>query len=212
MELLGKKETLISYLEKGIAMIHLDARRAGVVVPSQHVEDPHLRLNLSYRYGIPDLVIDDVRVQATLSFRGRPFQCQMPWEAVFGITSQTTGDGQVWPEDLPGEVVTALSQSQGYEIPDDTRDPELPGFVPGGAQPTRASKPRLVAIDGARPVRRLEAAPDALVEPREPDAANASGAGAGAPSENVASPADDRPPTEPGAPQPERKSHLRIVR
>src|SRR5438132_12051630 len=50
-----KKETLLAYLARGIAMVHLDARRAGVVVPSQYSMDAHLRLNLSYRYGIPDL-------------------------------------------------------------------------------------------------------------------------------------------------------------
>jgi stringent starvation protein B len=208
MELLGKKETLISYLEKGIAMIHLDARRAGVVVPSQHVEDPHLRLNLSYRYGIPDLVIDDERVQATLSFRGRPFQCRMPWAAVFGITSQTTGDGQVWPEDLPGEVVTALAESQGYEIPDDTRDPELPGAAPGGGPP-RASKPKLVAIDGLRPVRRVE------------DAAAGSGVGgsvAVVPLEPTGGASEPEAPSGAGSTSPpdqpssERRSHLRLIR
>jgi stringent starvation protein B len=207
MELLGKKETLISYLEKGVAMVHLDARRAGVVVPSQHVEDPHLRLNLSYRYGIPDLVIDDERVQATLSFRGRPFQCQMPWAAVFGITSQTTGDGQVWPEDLPGEVVTALSESQGYEIPDDTRDPDPLGLATAGSQP-RGSKPRLVAIDGLRPQRVEDAsAGGGAVGPVE--AAPSSPAGA-APEPEATGAAG--PPTSPDQPPSERRSHLRLVR
>ena len=36
-------------------MIHLDARRPGVAVPSQYAQEAHLRLNLSYRYAIPDL-------------------------------------------------------------------------------------------------------------------------------------------------------------
>ncbi|TMA16314.1 MAG: stringent starvation protein B, partial [Deltaproteobacteria bacterium] len=29
----GKKETLLAYLARGIAMVHLDARRPAVVVP-----------------------------------------------------------------------------------------------------------------------------------------------------------------------------------
>src|SRR2546430_10232540 len=86
-------------------MLHLDARRPGVIVPPQYAQDPQLRLNLSYRFQIHDLEIDDARVQATLSFGGRPFQCIVPWAAIFGITSQAAGDGQVWPGDLPGRVV-----------------------------------------------------------------------------------------------------------
>jgi len=103
---------LLGFLERGVAMLHLDARRPGVIVPTQYAQDPHLRLNLSYRYQIPDLVIDDALVRATLSFGGRPFQCTVPWEAIFGVTSQATGDGQVWPEDLPVEVVEAAGEEQ----------------------------------------------------------------------------------------------------
>jgi stringent starvation protein B len=93
-------------------MVHLDARRPGVVVPSHYEGDAHLRLNLSYRYSIPDLEIDDQRIQATLSFGGQHFQCILPWSAVFGITSNASGDGQVWPEDLPVEVVNTLAAGE----------------------------------------------------------------------------------------------------
>jgi len=99
----GKKQVLLAYLERGVAMLHLDARRPGVTVPPEHRDEAHLRLNLSHRYGIPDLAIGDASVQATLSFGGRPFHCVLPWEAIFGITSHA-GEGQVWPEDLPVEV------------------------------------------------------------------------------------------------------------
>jgi stringent starvation protein B len=135
----GKKETLLAYLARGIAMIHLDARRDGVVVPPQYAMDAHLRLNLSYRYGIPDLDISDQRVQATLSFGGRPFRCIIPWGSVFGITSHGTGDGQVWPEDLPVEVVHTMAdrysnqRRQGSEAP---------------APAARRGKPSLAAVEG----------------------------------------------------------------
>ena len=105
-----KRETLLAYLARGIAMVHLDARRPGVVVPPQYAMDAHLRLNLSYRYGIPDFDISEQRIQATLSFGGRTFRCILPWGSVFGITSHGTGDGQVWPEDLPVEVVHTMSE------------------------------------------------------------------------------------------------------
>lgn len=99
-----KKQVLLGFLERGVAMVHLDARRPGVAVPPQYTGDAHLRLNLSYRYNIPDFEITDEHVQATLSFSGRSFRCVLPWPSIFAITSAASADGQVWPEDLPVEV------------------------------------------------------------------------------------------------------------
>jgi stringent starvation protein B len=135
----GKKETLLAYLARGIAMVHLDARRPGVVVPPQYTMDAHLRLNLSYRYGIPDLDISDQRVQATLSFAGRPFRCVIPWGSVFGITCHGTGDGQVWPEDLPVEVVHTMADRYAGQ----RRQPAEPTSAP-----PRRARPSLAAVDG----------------------------------------------------------------
>ena len=111
-----KKEVLLAFLRQGVAMVHLDARRPGVEVPPQHAGDPHLRLNLSYRYAIPDFEVGDERIEVTLSFGGRSFHCVLPWSAVFGITSNVTGDGQVWTEDLPVEVVQATAHGPQPEV------------------------------------------------------------------------------------------------
>src|SRR3989449_10446544 len=142
-----KKETLLAYLARGIAMVHLDARRAGVVVPSQYSMDAHLRLNLSYRYGIPDLDISDQRIQATLSFGGRPFRCVLPWGSVFAITCHGTGAGQVWPEDLPGEVEHTIADRQNGrsaatgEEPASHRSPLASVVGKLKAQPQRGKPP-----------------------------------------------------------------------
>jgi stringent starvation protein B len=116
----SKKQTFLAYLARGVTMVHLDARRPGVVVPPQYAGEAHLRLNLSYRYAIPDLEISAAGVQASLSFGGQHFQCQMPWEAIFGITSHSSGDGQVWPEDLPVEVMRTLADRHEREGPSTT--------------------------------------------------------------------------------------------
>lgn len=122
-------------------MVHLDARRPGVVVPPQYAGDAHLRLNLSYRYSIPDLEVGDHDVQATLSFGGRPFHCVLPWEAIFGITSQASGDGQVWPEDLPVEVVQTFAERHSQA----PRDDGVP--TPTGNAAARG-RPSLLSIQG----------------------------------------------------------------
>jgi hypothetical protein len=51
-------------------------------------------------------------VQATLSFGGRPFFCVLPWESIFAVTSSGTGEGQVWPEDLPTEAERGFSHEK----------------------------------------------------------------------------------------------------
>jgi stringent starvation protein B len=203
----GKKETLLAYLERGIAMLHLDARRKGVQVPAQHAEDPHLRLNLSYRYGIPDLTVDEDLVVATLSFRGRGFQCRVPWSAIFGITSQSTGEGQVWPEDLPSEVMSALAQQGNESGEGEGEDDALPTHRgaalaaqrPRKKAPPSRKKPALVAIDGdAQPE-----APDASPEPAQKAALS---------SAPEAAPQDEKA-AEPAAPaEAPRRNHLRLVR
>src|SRR6266550_2989270 len=135
----GKRETLLAYLARGIAMVHLDARRPAVVVPSQYAMDAHLRLNLSYRYGIPDLDISDERIRATLSFGGRSFRCLIPWGSVFGITCNGTGDGQVWTEDLPVEVVHTMADRYTGQRRETSES----------ASPSpRHAKPSLAAVEG----------------------------------------------------------------
>src|SRR5712671_8178265 len=138
----SKKQTLLQYLQRGVAMVHRDARRPGVVVPSRYGEEAHLRLNLSYRYSIPDFEIDERRIQATLSFSGAPFQCILPWESIFGITSHA-GDGQVWPEDLPTEVMQTLGQK---ERPPAARS-ERPGLVAVPREARGSDRPSAEARD-----------------------------------------------------------------
>jgi stringent starvation protein B len=148
----SKKQTLLQYLQRGVTMVHLDARRPGVSVPPQYAHDAHLRLNLSYRYSIPDFEIDERRVQATLSFSGTPFQCVIPWESVFGITSHS-GDGQVWPEDLPTEVMQTLGRPERppaarpdrpglSAVPRETRAPDRPSAETHDAGRSSDESPR----------------------------------------------------------------------
>jgi stringent starvation protein B len=149
-----KKRTLLGYLSRGVAMVHLDARRGGVVVPPQYAQDAHLRLNFSYRYAIADLDISDEHVQATLSFGGRPFQCVLPWDSIFGITCQASGDGQVWPEDLPSEVKESADRRRREGPVRPAAQPRAPlSAVPGGSE----GRPQAESAKGAegRPHLRL---------------------------------------------------------
>jgi stringent starvation protein B len=107
----SKRDALLALLDQGMVMMHLDARRAGVEVPSYLGHEAHLRLNLSYRFLLNDLLIDDWGVGATLSFRGQPFPCRIPWGALFALTRSGTVEGWLWQEDLPPELAATTSES-----------------------------------------------------------------------------------------------------
>jgi stringent starvation protein B len=105
-----KKERLLAALEQGMVMIHLDARRPGVLVPQQLRNEPHLRLNLSYRFDPPDLSVSDWGVRSTLSFSGTRFTIAVPWSALFAIASHVTKElFWMYPDDMPAEL---LQQTQ----------------------------------------------------------------------------------------------------
>src|SRR5215472_12147857 len=100
----AKKDRLLCALRHGMAMIHLDARRAGVVVPEAVRSETHLRLNISYRFDPPDLAIGNWGIRSTLSFAGKRFTVAVPWSALFAITSKVTHEFWMFPEDMPTEL------------------------------------------------------------------------------------------------------------
>ena len=91
-------------------MVHLDARRPGVVVPDPLRSEAHLRLNLSYRFEPPDLAIGDWGVRCTLSFSGKRFTVAIPWSALFAITSHPAKEFWMFPEDMPRELLEQVGQ------------------------------------------------------------------------------------------------------
>ena len=108
-----KKDRLLAALERGLVMVHLDARRPGVLVPPDLRCESHLRLNLSYRFVIhgphgrpqpSDLSVGEWGLRSTLSFSGRPFTVAVPWSALFAITSKVTHEFWMFPEDMPTEL------------------------------------------------------------------------------------------------------------
>ena len=101
-----KKTRLLSALEKGMTMVHLDARRPGVIVPANLKNEPHLLLNLSYRFDPPDLAVGEWGVRSTLTFAGSRFTIAVPWSALYAISSHLTKEFWMYPEDMPPELIS----------------------------------------------------------------------------------------------------------
>src|SRR3954466_43045 len=124
-----KKERLLQALDQGMVMIHLDARRPGVLVPVNLRGEAHLRLNLSYRFDPPDLSVGDWGVRCSLSFSGSRFTVAVPWSSLFAITSHTTKEFWMSPDDMPEELIQATTMAappEGRAGPPGKDDPAAP--------------------------------------------------------------------------------------
>ena len=123
---MDKRQQFLETMGRGKTLLHLDATRAGVVVPPHLKTHSQLCLSFSYRYAIPDLQVTDDAVLGSLTFSGQRFCCTVPWAAVYAITSGITGESVVWPADLP----LGSEQSIGQLSID---QPAHPGGPPSGA-------------------------------------------------------------------------------
>jgi len=179
-----KKERLLQALDQGMVMVHLDARRPGVLVPVSLRTEAHLRLNLSYRFDPPDLSVGDWGVRCTLSFSGSRFTVAVPWSALFAITSHTTKEFWMYPDDMPEELIQMT-----VPPPADGRAPPQEGEGDGkeGAEAAAPAGPRALLRE-------------VVYQPEAAPAPHATG--------------EEGPSTEPqdDPPRPRGRSHLRLVK
>ena len=115
---------MLTLLEHAEARVHLDARRPGVMLPSRFLGEAHLRLDYGYGFAPPiaDLIVDDEGVRATLSFNRQPFATFVPWSAVY-LIADFDGNGAVWQEDIPPDLLLDASTSPQGPPPDKEPDP-----------------------------------------------------------------------------------------
>ena len=106
-----KREVLFLFLhEPSGALVHLDPRREGVVVPERLRTQHQLVLQIGLRFARPlrDLELTNEGFAATLSFSQKPFHCTIPWSAVFAIVPAGDRAPIVWRDDAPAEIRALL--------------------------------------------------------------------------------------------------------
>lgn len=119
---------MLTLLERAEARVHLDARRPGVRLPPRFLGEAHLRLDYGYGFvpPIPDLVVDDDGIHATLSFHRQPFTTFIPWTAVY-LIADFEGNGAVWQEDIPADLMV---DAGAVDAPAPEKAPDPPGKKP----------------------------------------------------------------------------------
>ncbi|MEZ0314165.1 MAG: ClpXP protease specificity-enhancing factor SspB [Myxococcota bacterium] len=129
------RQLLENLLGQGMVMVTIDARSDGAVVPRQFERDPQLRLNLSYRFGLP-IAVDEWGVRARLTFSGVPFDCELPWSSIYMIVSHVTGQPFLFPEHVPQELMQLATQMRGDgQLPDQPKKPKLTVVASGDEAP-----------------------------------------------------------------------------
>lgn len=118
-----KRAILERLLDEGMVLITLDARADDVRVPAHLADDSQLRLNLSHRFGLP-LECTDRGVTATLTFRGSPFDCVLPWRAIYMLISHTTGQPFLFLADVPDDAPNVPGERTGPIVSPDQRSRE----------------------------------------------------------------------------------------
>ncbi len=178
MEFSRKSLVLRALLQQGNVYLHLDATRPGVVVPSHLKDDEALTLVVGPNLAIPvtDMDIGSEGLSATLSFSQRPFHCQIPWNALFGMTTED-GRSLVWLADAPLSVRQAVRREDleddravidpsdlfGTLGDDETHsESQGPSEESDGKSPDRSL---FGVVEGGKPA--ADKAPGASVEPPE---------------------------------------------
>ncbi len=232
-----KRSVLEQLLDQGMVLVALDARREGVDVPVHLAGDPQLRLNLSYRFGLP-MSVESWGVRATLTFAGVPYTCRFPWEAIFLVVSHISGQPYLFPDDIPPELLqhgpeAAASLAAGPG-PSTGRPPKLTLIHSAAEQPQeskgrRASAPRgrsahdedgggakagaPASSRGAGKARNGSAAAAADVATgAHPSKRRAGGKKAPTPPEEAPAPADDGDRAAQPQPGGRQRGHLRLVK
>ncbi len=173
-----KKEVALALLEGPSMFVHLDPRRAGVLMPQRFRDKPQLvlQIGLNMFVPIPDLKVDDEGVTCTLSFDRAPFWCRMPWSAIYALVGED-GRGMMWPNDIPPEVVAQMQNPQQQpkekETPKATHKRPRPKLSAVGSAP-RDRESRVEETEEASPVSAQTDAPGKGQRAPDSDEARAS--------------------------------------
>ena len=105
-----KRNALESRLADGLVQVRLDSNVEGVVLPDFLMNRVQVTLNLSYAFRPNVFEIDDLGVCITLSFSGRKFLCELPWDSLYFMQSldaqrDVVGEADIFMESVPKGVL-----------------------------------------------------------------------------------------------------------
>jgi stringent starvation protein B len=106
----SKLQTALCLLQRTPTIyLHIDARATDLALPAHLIGKPQVLLQIGRNMPvpIPDLQITENGVSATLSFKGKPFRCAVPWGAVKALVGDD-GKGAVFDTAWAKEVTAGV--------------------------------------------------------------------------------------------------------
>jgi len=139
MEIKNKKKVIEDLLAKGDTMICIDSRHEDIQVPPEHYGKADLRLilNLNFRHAIR-LLSDGI--EAELLFSGVAHMCWIPYESLWSAYNPQTGEGFLWPGQLPRELYHLFYNKKNDKV-DDEDLPQLTSHKGTRKKPRSAGNP-----------------------------------------------------------------------
>ncbi len=86
------EETIRAGLERGPVLLIVDTRKPGVEVPAEFRNEVNLKLRISPRFALQDLLIGPDGICQTLSFAGTSFVVVLPWDSLLGCIFEHKGE------------------------------------------------------------------------------------------------------------------------
>ena len=113
-----KRQAFERLMQGEHVLVHLDSSQEGVVVP------PHLKGNLGLTLKFSSffqgaIALDDHEIKANLVFSGNYFECIVPWDAIWGMTSENR-ECFLWAEGFPMIPSYLKSQERRKEASEQT--------------------------------------------------------------------------------------------
>lgn len=109
----AKVDHFSELIREGLVAVTFDTRAPGVKLPPNFAGKPALVLNFSHRFLIEDFGWDELGVRATLSFNDGPTLCDIPWRAVFLLSSEVARKRYAYPASFPPELAAQLKKQLG---------------------------------------------------------------------------------------------------
>ena len=138
-----KRGRLTSLLGQGKVLIQVDTRHEDVDVPDEVGGLPLVSFRLSHRFHLDVFEVGPLAVIASLSFDQGTHRCVFPWNSIFGMTAEATGETEVFEESAPPEylaLVQSLQAAQG-ELSKLSTEPEAASDGSQDTDSTRDNEP-----------------------------------------------------------------------
>jgi stringent starvation protein B len=113
MSLPDKKDVTRALLLRGNTFVHFDPRKDNIRIPIRLRLQAQvvIQIGLDMPVPIPDLRVDDEGIYGTLSFKGDPFTCFIPWSAIFAVVGEDAR-GMVWNAEMPSEIAAEVAREK----------------------------------------------------------------------------------------------------